>query len=63
MLRPDEQARFQTLSGLLTADRRGDWIELDFPAKPEEPATPWDELVTGSESRHATWARAIRLFG
>jgi len=27
------QARFQTRSGLLTADRRGDWIELNFPAK------------------------------
>jgi len=42
-----EQARFHTLSGLLTAERKGDWIELDFPAKPEEPAKPWDELVTG----------------
>lgn len=31
-LEPDEQARFHTLSGLLTADRRGDWIEMDFPA-------------------------------
>lgn len=29
-----EQARFRTLSGLLTADQRGDWIELDFPAEP-----------------------------
>jgi PhzF family phenazine biosynthesis protein len=47
VLRPDEQARFHTLSGLLTADRKGDWIELDFPAKPEEHATPWDELVRG----------------
>jgi PhzF family phenazine biosynthesis protein len=28
-----EQARFHTRSGLLTADRKGDWIELDFPAK------------------------------
>jgi PhzF family phenazine biosynthesis protein len=28
-----QQARFHTRSGLLTADRRGDWIELDFPAK------------------------------
>jgi predicted PhzF superfamily epimerase YddE/YHI9 len=28
-----EQARFHTRSGLLLADRRGDWIELDFPAK------------------------------
>jgi PhzF family phenazine biosynthesis protein len=27
------QARFHTRSGLLTADRRGEWIELDFPAK------------------------------
>lgn len=27
------QARFYTRSGLLTADRRGEWIELDFPAK------------------------------
>jgi PhzF family phenazine biosynthesis protein len=33
-----EHARFQTLSGLLTAERRGDAIELDFPATPDEPA-------------------------
>jgi PhzF family phenazine biosynthesis protein len=33
-----KQARFQTRSGLLTADRRGDWIELDFPAKVAVPA-------------------------
>ena len=31
-----EQARFHTKSGLLTAERRGEWIELDFPAKPAE---------------------------
>src|SRR5438874_11692191 len=34
----DRQARCHTKSGLLTADRRGDWIELDFPAKSVEPA-------------------------
>jgi PhzF family phenazine biosynthesis protein len=28
-----QQARFHTRSGLLLADRRGEWIELDFPAK------------------------------
>jgi PhzF family phenazine biosynthesis protein len=39
-LRPDEQARFHTKSGLLTADRTGDWIELDFPSDPEQPAEP-----------------------
>jgi PhzF family phenazine biosynthesis protein len=47
VLRPDEQARFYTRSGLLTAERKADWMELDFPALPEEPATPWDELATG----------------
>src|SRR6266705_1044307 len=28
--------RFHTRSGLLTASRDGDWIELDFPAKREQ---------------------------
>ena len=32
-LSPGMQARFQTLSGLLTADKEGDWIKLDFPGK------------------------------
>jgi PhzF family phenazine biosynthesis protein len=32
----DSQARFHTKSGLLTASRQGDWIELDFPAEYEE---------------------------
>lgn len=31
------QARFHTRSGLLTAERDGSWIELNFPAKPEQP--------------------------
>ena len=34
-----ETARFHTKSGLLTAERRGDWIELDFPATPDEAAS------------------------
>jgi PhzF family phenazine biosynthesis protein len=33
-----QPARFHTLSGRLTAERRGDAIELDFPATPDEPA-------------------------
>jgi PhzF family phenazine biosynthesis protein len=41
VLDPDATARFHTLSGLLTAKRMGEWIELDFPAKPvEEVAAP-----------------------
>src|SRR6516165_11065479 len=41
----DRQARFYTRSGKLTADRRGDWIELDFPAKIAVAAEPPPELV------------------
>ena len=37
-LRPRAQARFHTRSGLLTADRHGNWIELDFPAVLESAA-------------------------
>src|SRR3989442_14111279 len=34
------QARFHTKSGLLTGDRAGEWIELDFPAQRGGPALP-----------------------
>ena len=44
VLRPDAQARFYTRSGLLTAERKGDWIELDFPARPQE-STSADDVV------------------
>ena len=37
-LAPGTRARFHTKSGALTADRRGAWIELDFPATHAEPA-------------------------
>lgn len=38
--RAEGEARFHTASGLLTARRRGEWLELDFPAEPAEPAEP-----------------------
>jgi len=44
-LKPDAQARFHTKSGLLTADRREPWIELDFPATPLAAAPPPHGLV------------------
>lgn len=31
-----KQARFYTKSGLLTAERQGSWIDLNFPARLEE---------------------------
>lgn len=54
LLAPDEQARFYTRSGLLTADRSGDWIELDFPVKPATPAEPPAGLIDalGVEPRY-----------
>lgn len=36
-LRPEQQARFHTRSGMLTAERKGEWIEMNFPATPEQP--------------------------
>jgi PhzF family phenazine biosynthesis protein len=39
-LSPDRQARFLTRSGWLTAVKQGDWIEMDFPAKPEQNIEP-----------------------
>lgn len=38
-LAPGELARFHTRSGLLLAERRGAWIEMDFPATPAEAAS------------------------
>jgi len=37
---PRHQARFHTRGGVLTAERQGDWIVLDFPAEPAEPCDP-----------------------
>jgi PhzF family phenazine biosynthesis protein len=40
-----DQARFHTKSGILTAEKRGETIELDFPATPEKPAKAPEALV------------------
>ena len=37
-LAADAEARFHTQSGLLTCRREGEWIWMDFPAKPDQPA-------------------------
>lgn len=42
-----EMARFQTRSGLLTAARDGEWIELNFPATPAEAAQAPSGLLEG----------------
>ncbi|HKZ17670.1 MAG TPA: PhzF family phenazine biosynthesis protein, partial [Geobacteraceae bacterium] len=40
LLDPVRQARFFTRSGLLTAEQKEAWIELDFPAEPARPVEP-----------------------
>jgi PhzF family phenazine biosynthesis protein len=44
-LPPTKQARFHTRSGVLLADRRGEWIELDFPSTPADPVEPPANLL------------------
>ncbi len=42
-----KQARFDTLSGTLTARKVGDWIELDFPAEVERESEAPADLARG----------------
>jgi PhzF family phenazine biosynthesis protein len=44
-LAPARQARFHTRSGILTADQRGEWIELNFPATLDQPCDAPPELI------------------
>lgn len=49
LLPEESEARFKTLSGLLTARRRDDLIELDFPSRPPLPRPPgWSGAVAGA---------------
>jgi PhzF family phenazine biosynthesis protein len=52
-LESSAQARFHTKSGLLTADRRDSWIELDFPSTPvsQAPAPPGLIEALGAKPR------------
>ncbi len=43
----EARARFFTRAGLLTAQWEGEWIELDFPAKPEEASAALPALGKG----------------
>src|SRR5437868_7991611 len=45
LLRAEETARFHTRSGVLGASKKGDWIELDFPATHEQKSDAPPELL------------------
>ena len=50
-LSPGSQARFHTRSGLLLAERCGEWIDMDFPATVAEPAEPPSSLLASLGAR------------
>ncbi|MBI5533364.1 MAG: PhzF family phenazine biosynthesis protein [Deltaproteobacteria bacterium] len=65
-LAPSAQARFHTLSGLLTADRVDGQIELDFPVQPLTPADDIQGLsavlgVQVASLRDADWTWLAEL--
>ena len=45
VLQDGEEARFETRSGILTARRKGEWIELNFPSTPPAPILPFPGLA------------------
>ena len=53
-----ETARFHTRSGLLTAEKRADWIWLDFPATPAEPIEVPAELAAALGARPVSVGRS-----
>ena len=55
------QARFHTRSGLLTAERHGEWIELDFPVQRGVPTEPLPSLLSGLGITAATAVMKNRL--
>ena len=46
-LKLNQSARFHTRSGLLTAEKKDDWIEMDFPATPAVPVARVETLESG----------------
>jgi len=62
-LKPNEQARFHTKSGLLTADRRDSWIELDFPATPPAAASPPSGLIEAIGAKATFVGRSLGALG
>ena len=55
----DTEARFRTASGLLTANQRGDRIELDFPTNPPKSVDPPGGLLeaVGAEATYVGQTR------
>jgi PhzF family phenazine biosynthesis protein len=60
-LPPAETARFHTRSGVLTATRAGEWIEMDFPAEPAREVEPLLGLAEALGAAPAVWVGRNRF--
>lgn len=60
-LPPLESARFHTRSGLLTATRVGEWIEMDFPAEPAREVEPLSGLADALGAASMAWVGRNRF--
>ncbi|EOR93590.1 putative isomerase yddE, PhzC-PhzF family [Arcticibacter svalbardensis MN12-7] len=60
ILKAQETARYHTLSGLLTAKKKGDWIEIDLPAKENRPVDVSEEVLAALQVRPIRTAYADR---
>jgi predicted PhzF superfamily epimerase YddE/YHI9 len=58
-LHPEAEVRFDTQSGRLVARRAGSWIEMDFPATPDQPSAAPAGLsaALGAEPRYVGRSR------
>jgi PhzF family phenazine biosynthesis protein len=52
------RVRFESRSGALAAAHRGDFIELDFPARPEEPCEPPAGLIAALGAEPSYFGRS-----
>jgi predicted PhzF superfamily epimerase YddE/YHI9 len=60
-LAPDAAARFHTRSGVLTARRAGEWIEMDFPAAPPVEVEPLVGMPEALGAISAVWVGKNRF--
>lgn len=60
ILKLDETARYHTLSGLLTAKKKDEWIEIDLPAKENIPVEVPEEVLNALQVQPIRTAYADR---
>lgn len=57
----DSELLFHTKSGVLTAKREGDWIQLDFPSEEAQECVPPNELIEGLHGTAYTFIGRNRM--